>query len=391
MYEHKHALLDITELFAPTKGGTAVWIDQVYRRIGAKEIHVLTASVPGDSDHDRHHPNRIYRIRLRRRSWMRPESLGMYLNFLLNGLKIGLMNPIDAVHAGRVLPEGFVGWLIAKMLRKPLIIYAHGEEITTWREPAKYRFMRFTYLHASQVIANSDFTKQELLKIGVDLASISLISPGVNIDHFRPGLETRDLLSSVGLSENSKLILSVGRLSRRKGFDQVLRAVAKLRSEGIIVDYAIVGIGQDQNYLKALANELAIDRYVHFLAEVPAEDLPRWYNACTVFAMPNREVEGDVEGFGMVFLESAACGKAAVSGISGGTGSAVVDGETGIRVNGESLNDVTDRLRCLLTDMSYRDYLSQNAYKRAIGEYCWQSVAAKTRLVNDSVLSYPRK
>ena len=72
--------------------------------------------------------------------------------------------------------------------------------------------------------------------------------------------------------------------------------------------------------------------HVHFLSHVSYEALPRWYNACNVFAMPNRDIDGDTEGFGLEFLEVAASGKPAIAGKAGGTGSAVVDGETGLRV-----------------------------------------------------------
>jgi phosphatidylinositol alpha-1,6-mannosyltransferase len=71
-------LLVLTELFLPTKGGTAVWFDEVYRRLGGKEIHVVTASVPGAEAHDRDHPNSVHRVRLARHWWLRPESLAMY-------------------------------------------------------------------------------------------------------------------------------------------------------------------------------------------------------------------------------------------------------------------------------------------------------------------------
>src|SRR6476661_7373072 len=71
-------LLVITELFLPTKGGTAVWFDEVYRRLGGKEIHILTADVPDAEAHDRDHPNAVHRVSLARHAWLRPESLAMY-------------------------------------------------------------------------------------------------------------------------------------------------------------------------------------------------------------------------------------------------------------------------------------------------------------------------
>ena len=89
---------------------------------------------------------------------------------------------------------------------------------------------------------------------------------------------------------------------------------------------------------------------VSFLGHVLAEDLPRWYNAANVVTMPNREIDGDTEGFGMVFIEAAACGKPTVAGTAGGTGAAVVDGVTGLRVDGASVDAVAEGLLRLLKD-----------------------------------------
>lgn len=371
--------LVITELFLPTKGGTAVWFDEVYRRLGGKGIHIVTANVPDAAAHDAAHPNVVHRLRLRRYRWLRPESLGMYAKFLAVSLALGLRYRFDAVHAGRVLPEGLVGWLVARLTGRPLVIYSHGEELTTWRQATKMRAMAWTYRHADHVIANSEFTRDELLKIGVAPAKISLIYPGVDVERFRPGLPCNDLKSSIGLVAGEKLIVSVGRLSRRKGFDQIIRSLPLLLQRGLAVRYAMIGIGEDRNYLQALAAELGVSDRVHFLGHVAADDLPRWYNAADVAAMPNREIDGDTEGFGMVFLEAAACARPTVAGLAGGTGSAVIDGVTGLRVDGATTQAVADALICLLGNPALAGTFGEKGYARALGEFSWQRVAEKTR------------
>jgi phosphatidylinositol alpha-1,6-mannosyltransferase len=371
-------LLVITELFLPTKGGTAVWFDAAYRRLGGKEIHVVTADVPGSDEVDRTHPNSIHRVSLKRYWWLRPESLAMYSRLLFTGLGVALRHRIDAVHAGRVLPEGLVGWLTARLIRKPIVIYAHGEEITTWRQSGKFKAMRFAYRHADGIVANSDFTRDELLKLGVSPDRVTLISPGVDIERFRPALAADHLRSSIGMQPDQKLVLSVGRLSRRKGFDQVIQALPALRKNGIDVHYALIGIGEDFDYLAALAQVQGVADRVHLLGHVSTDDLPLWYNACDVFAMPNREINGDTEGFGMVFLEAAACGKPAVAGNTGGTGSAVEDGVTGFRVRGDALSQVVAALDTLLSDDALRHRFGAAGLARATREFSWEAVATKT-------------
>lgn len=372
------AVLVISELFLPTKGGTAVWFDEVYRRLGGKNIHILTARVPGSEMHDANHPNSIHRVNLSRHWWLRPESLAMYAGLLWRAFMITLRRPVATLHAGRVLPEGMVALLIGRLFGKPVVIYAHGEEITTWNTPLKQRALRFVYRNADTVVANSRFTRDLLLVRGVAGERIRLIYPGVDTRRFRPGLEIGDLRRDIGAG-GAKLILSVGRLTRRKGFDQVIQALPALLERGVDVHYALIGIGEDEDYLRRLAAEQGVSERVHLLGHVSPEDLPRWYNAADVFAMPNREIGGDTEGFGMVFIEAAACGTPAIAGQAGGTGSAVLDDETGLRIEGADLNQVIEALYRILGDEALARRLSRNALERVQREFAWEAVAEKTR------------
>ncbi len=375
--------LVLTELFMPTKGGTAVWFDEVYRRLGGKGIHILTARVPGDIDHDHVHPNKIFRLKLDDHSWLRPASLPKYLQFFFHGLWLGIRNEYDAVHAGRVLPEGLCAWAIARLIRCPVVIYVHGEEITTWkRSPRRLKAMRFAFRHADRLIANSDFTRQQLLDLGVSPNTITIINPGVNLERFHPNYEIEDLKAAIGLKTGQKLIVSVGRLSRRKGFDQIIAALPRLIDSGIDVRYALIGIGDDEEYLQHQAQKHGVAKQVHFLGHVDPDDLPRWYCAAVVFAMPNRVFNNETEGFGMVFVEAAACGTPSIAGDAGGTGSAVQHGKTGLRVDGEDVQAVTNALKKILDDESFAVSLGKAALQRAHSEFSWEQVAVKTALLD---------
>ncbi|GAO34871.1 glycosyl transferase [Sulfuricella sp. T08] len=371
-------LLVLTELFLPTKGGTAVWAAEVYKRLGGKDIHIVTADVPGAAEVDAVHPNTIHRLDLKRVPWLRPESLIMYARFFFKSLWLALTHRFDAIHAFRSLPEGLVAWLVARLTFRPVVIYAHGEELTTWGRGHKYRAMQFTLQHADLIIANSDYTRDILIGMGVRPSRINLIYPGVDIERFRPGLPCDDLKAKIGLLPDEKLILSVGRLQRRKGFDMVIRSIPELCKRGLIVRYALIGIGEDRAYLYNLAQELEVVDRVDLLGHVDAEDLPRWYNACNVFVMPNREINGDTEGFGMVFLEAAACGKPAIAGQDGGTGSAVISEATGLRVDGASAKAVSLALARLLGDEPLACRMGAEGNLRVGNEFSWERVAEKT-------------
>ena len=120
MKEGEHRYLAISELFLPTKGGTAVWFSEVFKYLGGKGIHIVTADVPGASAVDSVHPNTIHRLNLRRVWWLRPESLGMYVRLFATSLWLCLTNRFEAIHAIRSLPEGLVAWGVARLSLKPV-------------------------------------------------------------------------------------------------------------------------------------------------------------------------------------------------------------------------------------------------------------------------------
>lgn len=364
-------LLMITELFLPTKGGTAVSFDDDFRRLGGKEVHILTANVPGAAQFDIDHPNSIHRLVLKRHEWLKPESLSIYCKLFFCSLWLTVTRRVTAIFAGRALPEGLVALVVARLTRRPVFIYAHGEELTGWGRGRKFQAMCFTMRNADAILSNSDNTRETLKDVlGVEPGHIEVIYPTVDEDRFQPGLPTDDLRSALGLAGGEKkLILSVGRLMRRKGFDAVIRSLPALLRQGLDVEYALIGIGEDLDYLQDLAREFGVEQRVHFLGHVSYEELPRWYNACDLFAMPNRDINGDTEGFGLVFLEVAASGKAAVAGKAGGTGSAIVDGVTGLRVDGDQLDEVTVALTRLLTDPGETVTMGRAARDRVLDNF----------------------
>lgn len=355
----------VTELFLPTKGGTAVSFDDDFRRLGGKEVHIVTADVPGAAEFDRTHPNFVHRLTLKRSPWLRPESLVIYLRLFFRALRLTMSHRFEAVLAGRALPEGIVAWVVARLRGCPVLIYAHGEELTGWGRGSKFRAMCFALRNSDRVLANSDFTRDTLVSlIGVSPNRIALIYPTVDVVRYRPGLAHDDLRAGIGLVSAQKLILSVGRLQRRKGFDCVIKSLPGLVGAGLDVHYAVVGIGEDWDYLTGLAAELNIGGRVHLLGHVSPDDLPRWYNACDLFAMPNREINGDTEGFGLVYLEAGACGKPVIAGRAGGTGSAVVEGVTGLRVDGDQVSEVEAGLRRLLVNREMCERMGEAARER---------------------------
>jgi phosphatidylinositol alpha-1,6-mannosyltransferase len=373
-------LLMLTELFLPTKGGTAVSFDDDFRRLGGKSVHVVTAAVPGDRAFDREHPNTVHRLVLERREWLRPESLLIYSRLAWTSLRLVWRHRFAAVFAGRALPEGITAWAVGRVRGCRVLIYAHGEELTGWGRGRKFQAMCFALRHADHVLANSDFTRDTLINlIGVRPERIVMTYPTVDVERYRPGLPFADLRAGLGLVPGQPLVLSVGRLQRRKGFDQVVRALPGLVGRGVDVHYAIVGIGDDHDHLLELAREHGVQSRLHLLGHVEMADLPRWYNACDLFAMPNRDINGDTEGFGLVFMEANACAKPVIAGRAGGTGSAVEEGLNGVRVDGEDVRAVEDAIATMILHPDQTRRMGEAGRERTAARFTSDQRAALIR------------
>jgi phosphatidylinositol alpha-1,6-mannosyltransferase len=286
----------------------------------------------------------------------------------------------EQVHCAKIFPEGLAAYFVRRFRGIPYVLYAHGEEITTAAESRKLRFLVGpVYRAASALIANSFNTRSLLEDVGVPPERIHTIHPGVDLNRFRcregEGERTRRVL---GIGK-IPLLLTVGRLQKRKGQDVVIKALPEVRKRFPDVRYLIVGDGEEAENLRRLAEAKGVSDNVLFAGKVPDSDLPGFYAACDLFIMANRAVNGDIEGFGMVFLEANAAGKPVIGGISGGTRDAILDGQTGVRVEGERPEAVASAIVRLLADPDLRNRMGEAGRRRVVRDFSWDSVVEKTR------------
>jgi phosphatidylinositol alpha-1,6-mannosyltransferase len=178
------------------------------------------------------------------------------------------------------------------------------------------------------------------------------------------------------------VLLSVGRLQSRKGHDLVIRSMARLRSVRPDIRYLIVGDGDERPRLERLVREEGLGDAVRFAGKVPDEQLPDYYSAADVFVHPNRiDDDGDVEGFGMVFLEAAAAGLPVVGGNSGGVPEAVDHLRTGLLVGGRDVDEFVAAVLRLCDAPVLRTEMGQAGRQRVADRFSWStSVEALNRL-----------
>ncbi len=183
-----------------------------------------------------------------------------------------------------------------------------------------------------------------------------------------------------------QVILNVGRLVERKGFDSVIKALSRVLEQEPAALYVIVGEGVDRERLHHLAQEQGVAENVRMVGAISDEELARWYTQCELFVMPSRELSNrDVEGFGIAFIEASSFGKPVVGGTSGGVSDAVIDGRTGFLVEASDLDMLSGAMLRLLSDTARAQELGEQGRVRVRSEFRWRVQADRlAELIGES-------
>ncbi len=256
-----------------------------------------------------------------------------------------------------MLPLGAIG---PRLRSAPYVVVAHGAEITVpGAVPIVRRLGRRVLRGAAAVVAAGGYPARQATRVaGRDVPGV-VVPPGVDSERFHPlaAGARRESRIAFGLDPDRPVVLGLSRLVPRKGFDVVIDAIAGMPD----VQFLLAGAGRDLHRLQRRAIRSGAD--VTFLGRVPDDDLPRLYGGADVFAMSCRERWAglEAEGFGIVFLEAAACAVPAVAGHSGGADEAVVDGETGYVVAPRDVTTVRSALDALCHDPARQAEMGQAA------------------------------
>jgi len=387
-----HSLL-LAERFLPHAGGSRVYYYHLMRNWEPDRVTVFTKKTPGWEEFDREESTEHFHI-LRKFAPMpslKYKDLPKAILPMLQACVLASRRAVDVVHCGDLFPCGVSALFLKRSLGIPFVTYCHGEDITlTERSRFQPGLRTHIYMSADVVIANSDSSRRLLRKIGVPDERIRKITPGVDFDVFRPAPRSARLIARYGLYGFS-VLLTVARLVPRKGHDMVMQSVARLRRDFPRLKYLIVGKGPEEPRLRQLAAELNIEQNVVFAGLVPQQELADHYRLADVMVMPNRAENGDMEGFGMTFLEASATGKPVVGGRSGGAAEAVSDGITGTLVDPNDVEDLTAAIHELLSQPRRAATMGKAGLDRARSEFNWETRAQELQLITRNVAAGRRK
>ncbi len=269
---------------------------------------------------------------------------------------------------------------IAKVInpRARIGIAAYGIEV--WIKLSKLQ--RESLQDADVVLAISEYTKERVAtQHNVSRERIKLFPCTLDpLWKLAAAGESSEKSESAETPETSRpVILTVARLSKSdsyKSIDNVIRSLpAIVRAVGP-VEFRVVGSGDDQPRLRALAAGLGVARFVNFLGGIPGDELQQQYKDCALFVMPSNE-----EGFGIVFLEAMAHGKPAIGGANGGTPSVIVDGETGLLVDSFDVTAIGDAIIRLINDRELGQRMGQAGHERLAQHFTFATFAKNFREV----------
>ncbi len=365
--------LVVTNDFPPRLGGIQTYVGELLSRQPADSLVIFAPAWEGSADYDaalafpvvRHRTTLILPTpEIRRRVGALARDYACDRAWFGAAAPLALLAP--------ALRDNGVEHIVAS---------THGHETGWVRLPGARQVLRRIAAGVDVVTYISEFTRSVLEPALGDVTALSHLPPGVDIAAFRPGIDGARVRQQLGVAAEAPVVACISRLVRRKGQDVLIRAWPRVRARFPDAVLMLVGDGPDRQRLERLVERVGA-LGVHLLGGVSGQELPVYYAACDVFAMPcrTRRAGLDVEGLGMVYLEAAACARPVIAGTSGGAPEAVRDGQTGLivpdprspaAVGASILELLEDRERATAMGLAGRAWVA--------GEWSWDVLAQRWR------------
>jgi phosphatidylinositol alpha-1,6-mannosyltransferase len=361
----------VTNDFPPRPGGIQSFVHNLAVRQPPGSLVVYASTWRGAAKFDAEQPFEVVR-----------EDTSVLLptpSVARRAVELAQAYECSAVWFGAAAPLG----VLAHRLRRETgieraVAMTHGHEVGWAALPGTRAALRRIARGQDVVTYLGEYTRVRLARVLRGLTELRQLVPGVDLDSFRPDVDGSAIRRRYGLADRP-VVVCVSRLVRRKGQDTLIRALAALRREVPDVALLVVGGGPYRSQLARLARESDVESDVVFAGSVPNGELPAYYAAGDVHAMPCRTRRGglDVEGLGIVYLEASATGLPVVAGDSGGAPEAVRHGQTGYVVNGRDRAQLVARLGRLLTDRELAARMGAAGRAWIETEWRWDTQAAR--------------
>ncbi len=388
-------VLIVSNDFPPRRGGIQSFVHALAAGLPAESVVVYAPSWEGAAAFDARQPFPVIR---------HPTSLMLPVpSVARRAARILREHGCDTVLFGAAAPLGLLTPALRRAGARRVVAITHGHEAGWAALPGARLLLRRIGDQADVLTYLGEYFRVRLARALSAEAAARMVrlAPGVDNATFRPGAGGDAVRQRLGLGSRP-VVVCVSRMVPRKGQDTLIRAwprvLEKMQSLNVTPPAALappaasaaarpdggpvlllVGDGPYRGELTRLARRQGVAGSVLFTGPVPAAELPAYYDAGSVFAMPCRTRRGglDVEGLGIVYLEASASGLPVVGGGSGGAPDAILPGETGFVVPGRDVAAVADRIAGLLADPAGASAMGEKGVAWVDREWRWDLVAER--------------
>lgn len=273
---------------------------------------------------------------------------------------------------------GVTGFLVKLFYgsRKYVVCVCHGLDLT-------YPFWLYRWLWVGKfipaldrLIAVGNETIRQGAKRGIPEEKFVFIPNGVNPNQHIGNYSRLDFERAIGKEfEDKKILLTSGRLAKRKGVAWFVRNVIPKLNENVV--YIILGDGPDRKNIAKAVEEKKLDDRVKVLGYQPNEARDICFNTADVFVQPNIKIPGDVEGFGISVIEATTCKLSVIASDLEGLKDAIKDGENGFLIESGNVEAWVKKISELLADDDFRHRFGKRARQYAIENYSWEKIARR--------------
>ena len=363
-------ILLVTNDFGPRAGGIETFVIGLLERIKGHEVTVFTSQQGDTSVYDQQWLDK-FGVRV-----IRDQSKILLPTWRVTraAQKIVAAKNIDVVVFGAAAPLALMSPSLRKSGVKKIIALTHGHEVW-WARIFPFNFAikrigksvdHLTYL--------GEFTRQAISKALSRKSATEMvkIAPGIDTAHFIPQPDAMQKRKELGL-QDKKIIISVGRLVHRKGQDNLIQAMPAVLKEIPSAHLMLVGEGPYRKHLEKLVMKSSLEQNVTFAGRIMYDRLPSYLSAADLFAMPSRSrfFGLEVEGLGIVYLEASACGIPVVAGNSGGAPDAVLEGVTGLCVDGTNIEQITAAIVEICSDAERASHMGAAGRNWIVDQWRW--------------------
>lgn len=272
---------------------------------------------------------------------------------------------------------GLVGWIVKLFYKKkPVICVIHGLDLTYEMSFYQKLWVGFFLKKIDKFIAVGNETVKIALEKGFPKEKVVFIPNGVDTEKLIGNYSKKDLENILKINlEGKKVILTSGRLAKRKGVAWFVENVMPKLSENII--YIVAGSGPDKENIEKTIEKQNLSSRVNMLGYVTDEVRNILMNTCDIFVQPNIKIEGDMEGFGISVIEAASCKLPVIASDLEGLKDAIKNNENGFLIKPNDINGYVEKINSLLANNEFRKSFGEKARQYVIENYKWEFIASK--------------